>query len=191
MAGGRLDSVVHFFRRFVGQHGLTETADGPLLDNFVSRRDEAAFAELVRRHGPLVLDVCRRVLGNGADAEDAFQATFLVLVRQAGSIRRQESLGSWLYGVAYRTALKARAGAARRRAHETERAVMAAAEPPAEAEWSDLGPIINEEINRLPEKYRAPVAHEARHPADRNAPRSGDSRRTGSLPASRAPGEAA
>src|SRR5262249_31881381 len=94
--------------------------DGTLLERFTAGRDEGAFAELVRRHGPMVLGVCRRILRNEADAEDAFQATFLTLVRKAHSVRPPGMVGNWLYGVARTTALKARALARRRRATERE-----------------------------------------------------------------------
>jgi RNA polymerase sigma factor (sigma-70 family) len=132
-------------------------SDGQLLEAFVARRDEAAFAALVRRHGPMVLGVCRRVLGHVHDAEDAFQATFLVLVRKAATVRPREVVGHWLYGVAYRTALKARALAARRQVRE--RQVPAMPEPeilPAET-WTDLQPLLDHELSRLPEKYRVPL----------------------------------
>src|SRR5690349_21426934 len=97
--------------------------DRQLLERYALGRDEAAFGALVRRHGPMVLGVCRRVLRDGHAAEDAFQATFLVLARRAGSLLRPEALGAWLHGVAARVALRARAQAARRRAGEREAAV--------------------------------------------------------------------
>jgi len=131
-------------------------SDADLLERFARERDRQAFGILVRRHGPLVLDVCRRHLGNFHDAEDAFQATFLVLARKAGSIRQAGSLASWLYGVAFRVARKARSAAARRRHHEEEVRTMSSsrAEPQP---FNEVGLAIDEEIVRLPEKFRAPL----------------------------------
>jgi RNA polymerase sigma factor (sigma-70 family) len=137
--------------------GEQAATDRQLLERFVRQRDEAAFSALVRRHGPMVLGVCRRVLDNAHDAEDAFQATFLVLVRRAGSIGRPELLANWLYGVAYRTAKKARAGVLRRRTQERLAASMPRAEPGVEAAWQDLRTLLDEELQRLPDKYRAPL----------------------------------
>lgn len=130
-------------------------SDGDLLERFRSQRDPDAFAALVARHGPMVLGVCRRVLGNVQDAEDAFQATFLVLVRRAGAVRCRESVGSFLYGVAYRTAQEARSALARR--HAIEKQVAYPPEKlvqPREATW-DLGQLLDRELARLPAKYRA------------------------------------
>src|SRR4029077_18481696 len=118
------------------------------------QRDESAVAALVRRHGPLVLGACHRVLRDWHAAEDVFQATFLVLARRAGSLRRPEALGAWLYGVASRTARKARAKEARR--HECERRVVKtpAAEDPDGLVWRDLRPVLDDAVARLPERYR-------------------------------------
>jgi RNA polymerase sigma factor (sigma-70 family) len=136
---------------------VTDLTDTQLLDRFISRHDEAAFAALLHRHGPLVLGVCRRVLRDAQDAEDAFQATFLVLVRNAASITKRQSVRSWLYGVAYRIAVKARKRS-RRRDTPTRQAVnRSPADPVDEILWRELRPVLDEEIHRLPEKYRAPV----------------------------------
>jgi RNA polymerase sigma factor (sigma-70 family) len=132
--------------------------DGQLLERFVSGRDESAFEALVRRHGPMVLGVCRRVLGHAQDAEDAFQATFLVLVRKAASIGRRELLGNWLYGVAYRTALDARAAATRRRTRERQVNPMPEPEASNGADVApELRPLLDRELSRLPAKYRVPI----------------------------------
>jgi RNA polymerase sigma-70 factor (ECF subfamily) len=138
-------------------------ADGPaddtLLGRFVAGRDEAAFALLVARHGPTVLGVCRRVLGNSPDAEDAFQATFLVLVRKADAVRDRDRLAGWLYGVAHRTALEARTRRARRWRREAPAGEVpdVAAATPDRAEAAELAAVIDGEVGRLPEKYRAAV----------------------------------
>ena len=132
--------------------GLT---DGQLLDRFVQRRDEAAFAALVERHGPMVLRVCRSRLGDRHDAEDAFQATFLVLAQKAPSIRHSEAVAGWLLGVAGRVAARARS-AGRRRSSAEQKAVLsvrtALEESPSEP-WAEL----YDELERLPEKYRLPL----------------------------------
>jgi RNA polymerase sigma factor (sigma-70 family) len=143
--------------RMIGSQYGGALSDRDLLGRFLGQRDTEAFAALVRRHGPTVLGVCRRVLGHAQDAEDAFQATFLALARRARSIAKQDSLGSYLYGVAYRVALKARADAARRRRHERQAALAADAQATADTTADDLRPIVDEEVNRLPDKYRRPI----------------------------------
>src|SRR5436309_9919980 len=130
MAASALDRTRRFIRKVAASGGADRLADPELLRRFLSEDDARAFEALVRRHGPMVLGLCRRLLGNAADADDAFQATFLVLAQHGGSIRRRESLGSWLYGVAYRMATHARKTAARRRRHEGQAALGAAAAAP-------------------------------------------------------------
>jgi len=132
--------------------------DGDLLERFVAGRDDAAFAALVRRHGAMVWGVCRRVLAGHQDAEDAFQATFLVLVRKAASVVPREMVGNWLYGVAHQTALNARANEARRRTRERQVTQMP---EPADREqdlWRDLQPVLDQELSRLPNRYRTAIA---------------------------------
>jgi RNA polymerase sigma factor (sigma-70 family) len=156
MADGRLTSLLHTIRRALPLPDAGGAPDGQLLARFVASRDEAAFAALVRRHGPMVYGVCRRVLRHAQDAEDAFQATFLVLVRKARSVMNGGSVGGWLYGAAYRTALQARAVSARRKARE--RPMKESAEPVVgPPEPQDWRPLLDRELSRLPEKHRAAV----------------------------------
>jgi RNA polymerase sigma factor (sigma-70 family) len=131
--------------------------DGALLDRFVTRHDEAAFAALVQRHGGMVLGACRRVLRHAQDAEDACQATFLVLARKAGSIRRRESLASWLHGVAYRVSLRLRAGAGRRPGQDLGAVEAAQADTTAAVSWQEMLQVLDQELGRLPAHYRAPL----------------------------------
>src|ERR1700677_1464293 len=115
MISSRLSHVLPHLRKAALGHDGAGLPDAELLNGFITRRDEDAFAVLVRRHGPMVLGVCRRVLGNAADADDAFQATFLVLVRKAAAVVPRSQVGNWLYGVAVNTARKAKAMAHNRR----------------------------------------------------------------------------
>src|SRR6516162_2980203 len=118
MAVGQIAGLVQEMYRLVARREERESADGQLVARVAERRDEAAFTELVERYGPMVLGVCHRVLGNEHDAEDAFQATFLVLARKASTIRKSNSVASWLYGVAQRLAQRMKRAAARRRRYE-------------------------------------------------------------------------
>jgi RNA polymerase sigma factor (sigma-70 family) len=154
MAHGSLHAVLHYVRRVISREGEADQGDAQLLRRFTAHGDEAAFASLVQRHGPMVWGVCTRVLSHTQDAEDAFQATFLILVRKARSLLRPDSLGPWLYGVAQRTAAKARTVAARRQARETPVVEHPSTEPTPDLLWRDLRPILDEEVNRLPAHYR-------------------------------------
>src|SRR5262245_8456161 len=133
------------------------TADAALLERFVAWRDEAAFELLVYRHGPMVRGLCRRVLRHEQDAEDAFQATFLALARQARSVRGGGSLAGWLYRVAFHAALKARAKAARRGTDALPDDLGRADDPADEAHARDVKAILDAEVMRLPDRYRLPV----------------------------------
>jgi RNA polymerase sigma factor (sigma-70 family) len=136
---------------------LADADDQQLLRAFVARRDEAAFSALLRRYGGLVLHVCRRVLHNTQDAEDAFQATFLLLARKAGSIRKQQSLAGWLYQVAHRLAIRVKAQNARREAREQQAVRMEPTQAGFEVAWRELQEVLDEELARLPPKYRDPL----------------------------------
>jgi RNA polymerase sigma factor (sigma-70 family) len=143
-------------REVVLRPAVGDLSDGQLLERYLARREEAAFALLLRRHGPMVLGVCRRLLRQEQDAEDAFQATFLVLARRAAVIEPRDRVGPWLYGVAYRTALKARALCARRRRVERE-AARPAGTPAERRAPDDLRPLLDQYLSRLPDRYRVPL----------------------------------
>jgi RNA polymerase sigma-70 factor (ECF subfamily) len=157
MATGQMNRVFqHLHQSLLNRDGDFQT-DGQLLDGFIRRREEAAIQTLILRHGPMVLAVCRRILRNHHDAEDAFQATFLVLVRKATTIIPKEMVANWLYGVACNTALKARALAAQK--HSRERQVKQMPEPEAAETRAklDLQALLDEELRLLPDKYRSPI----------------------------------
>ncbi len=159
MPGGPLSEVIRYLRRVADPGGAAEASDEQLLERFVSLRDESAFEALMARHGPMVLGVCRRILRDAHDADDAFQATFLVLAHKARSIGRPQALGSWLYRIAQRTAVRAKMERNRRRAQESIVEDLPAAEAVEDLAWHELRPVLDEEINRLPRKYRDAIVH--------------------------------
>jgi RNA polymerase sigma factor (sigma-70 family) len=154
MATGQLSGVLRHLRGAALLQG-GDLTDGQLLECFLTNRDEVAFEALVRRHGPMVWGVCRRSLHNAHDAEDAFQATFLVLVRKAASIGQRELVGNWLYGTAYRAALETKT--ARRRTRERQVSAMPEPEAPTPEVCPDWRPVLDHELSRLPDKYRVPI----------------------------------
>jgi RNA polymerase sigma factor (sigma-70 family) len=156
MTSAQAGLVLQHIRRLAGPR-TAGPADAQLLERFTTQRDEAAFAALVRRHGPMVLNVCRSVLHHEQDAEDAFQATFLLLARKAEAIRQPGAVAGWLAEVAYRVAVKAQADAARRRAQERRATPMPPADPTLDMTLRDLQRVLHEELRRLPEKYRLPL----------------------------------
>ncbi|HVS35422.1 MAG TPA: sigma-70 family RNA polymerase sigma factor [Gemmataceae bacterium] len=156
MAQGILSEVLHYLRRRYGGAGPGEGADdAELLRRFAVSRDEAAFAALVARHGPIVWGVCRRLLANPHDAEDAFQAVFLVLVRKGRGLLRPDLVGPWLHAVALRVTSRLRETAARRRDKERPLVEEPAMESTPDLVWRDLRPVLDEEVGRLPPRYRA------------------------------------
>jgi RNA polymerase sigma factor (sigma-70 family) len=154
---GRIGTVLRHVRKLAAARHAESTLDRGLLDRFVADRDEAAFEALVRRYGPMVLGVCRRVLRHPEDTEDAFQAAFLVLARRAATVRKSDSLGSWLHGVAYRVATNLRRDLARRRAREAVVADPPESAADAEVSWQDVRVALDEELARLPERFQAPL----------------------------------
>jgi RNA polymerase sigma factor (sigma-70 family) len=157
-ASATLGGFLRRLKRAMAAEALVARSDHELVGQFLASHDETAFQAILHRHGPMVFRVCRRVLSQEQDVEDAFQATFLVLAREAQAIRKQASLASWLHGVAYRAALKARSHAARRRECEARAEGPAPTAPlPDEVSWKELRSVLDEELTRLPEKLRAPL----------------------------------
>ncbi|MCI0456279.1 MAG: sigma-70 family RNA polymerase sigma factor [Gemmataceae bacterium] len=157
MSQPALNDVLRYLHGLFATEAGSDLSDGELLEQFRASREETAFAILVQRHGSMVMNVCARVLKNAHAAEDAFQATFLVLVRKSASLCNHRSLGPWLYGVARRIALRARAQESTRRDREGRAAKMPRAEVLDELTWKELRSVLDEEIGSLPERYRAPV----------------------------------
>src|SRR5262245_5946652 len=157
VATGQTHLLIQHLRRAVARPDEAGSSDGQLLSRYLATRDEAAFEAIVRRHGPMVLGVCRRLLRDRHEVHDAFQATFLVLVRKAASVAPPEMLPNWLHGVARQTAVRARSSAARRRLRER----LVAQVPEPEARPADpcdgLRPLLDEELSRLPGNHRVAV----------------------------------
>jgi RNA polymerase sigma factor (sigma-70 family) len=154
MANAQINLVLRHLRGFRETQVLTQVPDALLLERFAIWHEEAAFGALLRRHGPMVLSVSRRVLRSPQDAEDVFQGTFLLLVRKAASIRKRESVGSWLHGVAHRLALKAREKGFRRRVHEKRAADMRDTQPNSNVAWHEIQAALDGALQALPERYR-------------------------------------
>src|SRR5437762_6446620 len=157
MVHAPLHGVLRFLRSLRSlrdTQALTEAPDAQLLERFAHGHEETPFAALVRRHGPMVWSVARRVLPHEHDAEDVFQATFLLLARKAGSIHKAESVGSWLHGVAHRLALKTRLQQARRQSREQRAAQVQRTKPSGETSLSEVQTVLDAALGELPEKYR-------------------------------------
>lgn len=157
MSTTRPSPIRDFLRLLVTDPRAAACSDRELLGHFLAGKDETAFEAIVRRHGPMVFDVCRALLPNAADAEDAFQATFLILTRKAASIRNTTSLASWLHGVAYRTACQARTHFARRQRHEARCAAPEPSEAAGDLTWREAQAVIHQELAALPDRSRLPL----------------------------------
>jgi RNA polymerase sigma-70 factor (ECF subfamily) len=152
-----MDATIHGIQSLFCAGVIGALSDGQLLDRFLDRHEAAVFEAIVRRHGPMVWGVCRRVLRDHHDAEDAFQATFLVLALKSASIMPREKLGNWLYGVAYQTAMKARVRTTRRRGKEVQVSRMPEPEVPSSDLRGEATELLDHELSQLPERYRIPV----------------------------------
>jgi RNA polymerase sigma factor (sigma-70 family) len=156
MAETDLSAFLRRLTRTAAARGFVDRSDRQLVEWALARHDDAAFQAIVQRHGPMVYRVCRRALQHPQDAEDAFQATFLLLAQKLGTLRRQGSLASWLHGVAHRVTLKARARAAARRRHEQQAATPDAL-PPDDVTWREVRAALDLELSRLPDRWRLPL----------------------------------
>ena len=154
---GSLAEVEGAMQDVAGPSSQSEPTDERLLRDYVASQDASAFAAIMRRHGGMVSGVCRRVLGREQDVEDAFQATFLVLLRKAPSLSRPNLLGNWLYGVAYRISSKIRSANIRQRTREAPMVDLPAPDANDDANWRDLRPVFDDELRRLPQRYRRPI----------------------------------
>lgn len=157
MARFQRNSLLEYLREVLGEDDADNLTDRELLARFAVRHDESAFKVLVRRHGPMVLRVCQGQLERPGDAEDVFQAAFLVLARKAGSIHWHASIGSWLFEVAHRLAQEARRKQLKQRAREVEARSRSVGDPLAEISVRELITVFDEELTNLPERYRAPL----------------------------------
>jgi RNA polymerase sigma factor (sigma-70 family) len=157
MSSTQVGAVLRHLRKLATDRKDHELPDHQLLERFARNQDGDAFAALLGRHGPMVLGVCRSVLREPHDAEDAFQATFLLLAQKAGSIHRREAVSAWLYRVAYHLAVRAKANAARRRILERRAVTMPSADPVLDLSLREVRTLLFEELEELPEHYRAPL----------------------------------
>jgi RNA polymerase sigma factor (sigma-70 family) len=157
MATPTLGTFLRSLKQAMGAEALASCSDRELVEQFRSARGDAVFRAILERHGPMVLQVCRRVLSSPTDVEDAFQATFLILIRRGHTVRRHSSLASWLHGVAWRSALKLRTQSDRRRRREARTAESTPTAVTDDTTWGELRGILDEELQRLPETFRAPL----------------------------------
>jgi RNA polymerase sigma factor (sigma-70 family) len=157
MANAPLQALLQQIRRMANEKAFKDASDGDLVKRFLLHRDEAAFVVLLKRHGPMVLQVCQRIQGNEHDAEDTFQATFLLLARKASTIRKRESVASWLYGVAHRLAIGMKGSGLRRQQRERQAADMRSKTQGSAEACVDLEATLDDALRQVPEKYRAPL----------------------------------
>jgi len=151
MATTQLNAVLQHVRETTANRKVDDSSDSQLLAEFAAQETEAAFAAILKRHGAMVLRVCRRVLQHEQDAEDAFQATFLVLARRAAAIRKKEAIASWLHGVAHPVAMNVKRAATRRRLHWEQAKAAPRSAPERDLAWREVQAVLDEEIRRLPE----------------------------------------